>query len=249
MNTDTLPPEQHEHLPIVIEGHSFKPNPQGLWSLNEIHRGLALPEAKAPSEWSNAVSAELTASGNFRKVDKVGSFADELGTIAYAMWVSTSFYLMVARAFVVMRNDAILSARMAALALIEKEQLLADNMPKADALMRKAATHGVSWMDACRAARVSHSGLAKEYLLRIGKFHRVFDYDKGDYVLRPIPAGFQRGYFKRHAGRFGNADGWKVSALGITRLEALAGEINEATLGMKRRKRRPSKGRKEAQHV
>lgn len=63
---------QTDLLPIVIEGQIFKPNAEGLWSLNEIHKTLNLSEAKRPSEWSNAVSAELFASGNFRKVDKVG---------------------------------------------------------------------------------------------------------------------------------------------------------------------------------
>lgn len=91
---------QAELLPIVIEGHTFKPNTDGLWSLTEIHQTLNLPESKRPGQWDNEVSNRLLSCGNFHKVDKVGSFADELGTIAYAMWVSTDFFLMVARAFV-----------------------------------------------------------------------------------------------------------------------------------------------------
>ena len=118
---------QTDLLPIVIEGQIFKPNAEGLWSLNEIHKTLNLSEAKRPSEWSNAVSAELLASGNFRKVDKVGSFADELGAIAYAMWVSTDFYLMVAGAFLAMRNSAVRELR-------QKDALLDANMPKATTL-------------------------------------------------------------------------------------------------------------------
>ena len=180
------------------------------------------------------MSAELTASGNFRKVDKVGSFADELGAIAYAMWVSTTFYLMVARAFVVMRNDAILSARMASLALVEKDQLLADNMPKADTLIRKASAYGVSWTDACRASKILHAGLAKDCLLAIGKFRKVFDHDKGTHTIRPILLGFQKGYFKRHTGRYGTDDGWKVSDTGLVWLAGMASEINSVTLEMKR---------------
>lgn len=242
MNIDSMDATSAEQLPIVIEGHAFKPNTEGLWSLNEIHRGLALPESKAPSEWSNSVSAELTASGNFRKVDKVGSFADELGAIAYAMWVSTTFYLLVARAFVVLRNDAILSARMASLALVEKDQLLADNMPKADALMCKAAAHGVSWTDACRASKILHPGLAKDYLLAIGKFRKVFDHDRGIDAIRPIPLGFQKGYFKRNTGRYGTEDGWKVSDTGLVWLAGRASEINSVTLEMKRQT--AQKGRK-----
>lgn len=223
-------------LPIVIDGHTFQASEGGLWSLNEIHRGLALPESKAPSEWSNSVAIELRASGNFRKVDKVGSFADELGTIAYAMWVSTAFYLMVARAFLTMRNDAIASARIASLALVEKDQLLSDNLPKADALMRKASAYGVSWTDACRAAEIEHSKLAKEYLVSIGKFYKTFDHDQGIDVLRPIPSGFQRGFFKRHTGRYGNEDGWKVTDTGIVWLHKHAQEINQKVAELRARK-------------
>lgn len=220
-------------LPIVIEGQTFQADSEGQWSLNEIHRTLRLPESKAPSEWNNSVSAELRASGNFRKVDKVGSFADELGTIAYAMWVSTDFYLMVARAFLVMRNDAIASARIASLALVEKDQILSENMPKANALMAKAASYGVSWSEACRAAEITHPKLAKEYLRSIGKFQRIFDHDQGMDVLRPVYSGFKKGFFKRSAGVYGNSDGWKVTDTGIAWLHERAAEINRATATMK----------------
>ena len=74
---------QTDLLPIVIEGQIFKPNAEGLWSLNEIHKTLNLSEAKRPSEWSNAVSAELLASGNFRKVDQGRNFH-----LAYGLEIS-----------------------------------------------------------------------------------------------------------------------------------------------------------------
>jgi len=225
MNIDE---QKTERLPIIIEGQTFEPNADGLWSLNEIHKTLGLPESKRPSEWNNGISVELLASGNFRKVDKVGSFADELGTVAYAMWVSTAFYLTVARAFVTMRNDAVLSARMSSLALAETDKLLADNMPKATALMLKAKAHGISWSDACRAAQVDRPLLAKRYLLAQGKFQNIFDHDKGAYVLQPIPRAFSLGLFKRHVGFFGNADGWKVSDKGVVWLQGYAQTINMA---------------------
>ena len=244
MDTDCMDAEQSDHLPIIIEGHVFKPDLEGLWSLNEIHRGLALPESKAPSEWNNSVSNELTASGNFRKVDKVGSFADELGTIAYAMWVSTDFYLMVARAFVVMRNDAILSARMASLALVEKERLLTDNMPKADAFMHKAGAIGLSWSEACRAAGIRFPRLAVDYLTLMGKFTR---YVSGTLELRerpvPMPKGYQGGYFKRCETSFGNREGFRVTPKGLVWLQGKALKINEATYGMKRRNREAARRR------
>ena len=217
-----------ELLPIVIEGITFKPTAEGMWSLNEIHQTLGLPESKRPSEWNNSTSGELRASGNFRKVDKVGSLADELGTIAYAMWVSTAFYLMVVRAFVTMRNDAILSARISSLALTEKEKLLTYNMPKATALMLKAKSHGLSWSDACRAAQVDRPILAKNYLLSQNKFTKVFDYDKGEHVIKPTATAFSSGFFRRHTGKFGNIDGWKVTDKGVIWLENNAKNINEA---------------------
>lgn len=244
MNIECMDAESPERLPIVIERQTFEPSAEGLWSLTEINK--ALPElTKPPAQWRGRERDYFERCANLHIVhgDQGGTWATERATIAYAMACSLDFYVMVVDAFVIMRNDAVLSARMAALALIEKEKLLADNMPKADALMSKAAAHGVSWTDACRAARISHSGLAKQYLLSIGKFCRAFDHDKGDYAIRPIPSAFQRGFFKRHAGRFGNADGWKVSASGIAWLEARAGEINAATVEMKRRNRKPVKKR------
>ena len=236
--------QKTELLPIVIEGQTFKPNAEGLWSLNEIHQTLGLPESKRPSEWSNNISEELLASGNFRKVDKVGSFADELGTIAFAMWVSTAFYLTVARAFVTMRNDAILSARMSSLALAETDKLLADNIPKATALMLKAKGHGISWTDACRAAKIKNAGLAKEFFLSIGRFTKSKPGSMETLKTpRPIKHAFDLGYFKRDEGLFGNADGWRVTDKGVVWLEGRANAINEWAL---ERGRKKSQARREA---
>ena len=144
------------------------------------------------------------------------------------MWVSTEFYLTVARAFVTMRNDAVLSARMSSLALAETDKLLADNMPKATALMLKAKAHGISWSDACRAAQVDRPLLAKRYLLSQKKFQKMFDHDKGEEIIQPIAKAFSLGFFKRHTGMFGNVDGWKVSDKGVVWLAGKAKEINEA---------------------
>ncbi len=106
---------QLEALPIVIEGHSFICNDQRMWNLNEIHRVLGLPASKMPSEWNNKIRTQLDRSGNFRTVngDGGGTWATEAGTVAYAMWVSTDFYLMVINAFIFMRNDAIVRERVA----------------------------------------------------------------------------------------------------------------------------------------
>ncbi|MDH1147716.1 hypothetical protein N5C60_24280, partial [Pseudomonas mosselii] len=164
-------------LPITIEGHAFMPNAEGLWSLTEINK--VLPElTKPPAQWRGRERDYFERCANLHSVngDQGGTWATERAAIAYAMACSLDFYVMVLDAFVTMRNDSILSARMAALALVEKEQLLADNMPKADALMQRARTYGVPWSEACRAAKILRPLLAKDYLLSVGKFRKEFDH-------------------------------------------------------------------------
>src|SRR5690606_33752166 len=182
----------------------------------EIYRGLDLPESRGPSGWRNAVAVELRTSANLQSFEGSGTWATEAGALAYAMWVSTDFYLMVVNAFVTMRNDAILSARMSSLALTEADKLLADNIPKATALMLKAKGHGISWTDACRAAKIKNAGLAKEFFLSIGRFTKSKPGSVETLKTpRPIKRAFDLGYFKRDEGIFGNADGWRVTDKGV----------------------------------
>ena len=228
-----------ELLPIVIEGHTFEPNAEGLWSLNGIHQSLNLDPAKEPSEWRNEIQVELSNSGNLRnKVGRYGgTLATEPGAIAYAMWVSTAFYLMVVRAFVTMRNDAVVSARMAAIELVEKDALLADNMPKASALMLKADGLGISWTDGCRASGVLQTRLAKDVLVAAKVFRKVWDHDKGDDVIEPSPKCFQDGLFKRAKGLHGNLEGWRVTAKGVNWLTERSSKINEGVRELTAKKR------------
>lgn len=231
---------QTELLPIVIEGHSFMPNTEGLWSLNEIHQTLCLDPAKIASKWNNEVRTALELRRNFvieRGGATPGTWATEAGAIAYAMWVSPDFYLMVVHAFVVMRNDAVMSARMASLVLVEKDALLASNMPKATALMLKAEGLGISWTDACRAAGVQQSRLAKDVLVGAKVFRKVWDHDKGDYVIEPIPNRFQEGLFKRAKGLHGNLEGWRVTANGVNWLTERSSKINEGVRELNNKRR------------
>lgn len=221
--------EPSEQLPIVIAGRAFKPSSEGLWSLTEINK--ALPDlTKPPAQWRGRERDYFERCANLHSVngDQGGTWATERATIAYAMACSLDFYVMVVDAFVIMRSDAILSARMASLALTEKDELLAENMPKASALMLKAAGHGISWTDACRAAKIKQPRLAKQYLLAIKKFCKTFDHDRGADVIRPIPLAFHLGYFKRHIWPYGSVEGWKVSDTGVVWLEKRADEINAA---------------------
>ena len=227
---------QTDLLPIVIEGQIFKPNAEGLWSLNEIHKTLNLSEAKRPSEWSNAVSAELLASGNFRKVDKVGSFADELGAIAYAMWVSTDFYLMVAGAFLAMRNSAVREQR-------QKDALLDANMPKATTLDLKARGAGLTWTEACRVAGVQQPRLALAELVKMKWFvYPVDSFGSPEGSPRPKKQGFAVGAFVKVSTDFGNKEGWRVKPRGLDWLNKHAEEVNlrvVATKALKAKAKRP----------
>ena len=229
---------QTDLLPIVIEGQIFKPNAEGLWSLNEIHKTLNLSEAKRPSEWSNAVSAELLASGNFRKVDKVGSFADELGAIAYAMWVSTDFYLMVAGAFLAMRNSAVRELR-------QKDALLDANMPKATTLDLKARGAGLTWTEACRVAGVQQPRLALAELVKMKWFvYPVDSFGSPEGSPRPKKQGFAVGAFVKVSTDFGNKEGWRVKPRGLDWLNKHAEEVNlrvVATKALKAKAKRPKK--------
>jgi hypothetical protein len=229
-NIDTL-------LPIAIEGHTFKPNAEGLWSLNEIHQNLSLPESKRPGQWDNEVSNRLLSCGNFHKVDKVGSFADELGTIAYAMWVSTDFYLMVARAFVAVRNSAVSELRY-------KDALLDANMPKASTLDMKARGAGLTWTEACRVAGIQQPRLALDALVSMRAFvYPVDNFGTREGSPRPHKSGFEKGAFVKVSSDFGNREGWRVKPRG---LDWLRGKTEEINLKVAEEKARKDKAQRDA---
>jgi hypothetical protein len=212
-NTDTL-------LPIVIEGHTFKPNAEGLWDHNEIHRGLGLPDSKAPSQWRNAVADELRTSANLQSFDGSGTFGTEAGTIAYAMWVSTSFYLMVVNAFVAMRNSATKELR-------HKDALLDANMPKASTLDMKARGAGLTWTEACRVAGIQQPRLALESLVSVGVFvYPVDNFGTREGSPRPPKSGFEAGAFVKVSSDFGNREGWRVKPSGLDWLRSKTEKIN-----------------------
>lgn len=209
-----------ELLPVVINGQTFSANQDRMWNLNEIQKGLDLPDSKSPSEWRNAVSMELRTSGNLRSLDGSGTFADELGTIAYAMWVSTDFYLMVAGAFVAMRNNAVGELRSA-------KTLLDANMPKASTLDMKARGAGLTWTDACRVTGIQQPRLALDALVSMGSFVYPMDnFGSREGSPRPRKQGFEVGAFVKTSSNFGNREGWRVKPRGLDWLRNKAEEIN-----------------------
>lgn len=182
------------------------------------------------------VPTELFASGNFRKVDKVGSFADELGAIAYAMWVSTDFYLMVAGAFLAMRNSAVRELR-------QKDALLDANMPKATTLDLKARGAGLTWTEACRVAGVQQPRLALAELVKMKWFvYPVDSFGSPEGSPRPKKQGFAVGAFVKVSTDFGNKEGWRVKPRGLDWLNKHAEEVNlrvVATKALKAKAKRP----------
>lgn len=229
---------QTELLPIVIEGQTFVANTDGMWNLNETHRELGLPDTKAPSQWRNAVADELRASANLQIIDKVGTLATEAGTIAYAMWVSTDFYLMVVHAFVAMRNSAIRDAK-------TKDALLAANMPKASTLDMKARGAGLTWTEACRVAGVQQPRLALAELVKMKWFvYPVDSFGSPEGAPRPPKRAFAVGAFVKVSTEFGNKEGWRVKPRGLDWLNKHAEEVNlrvVATKALKAKAKRPKK--------
>lgn len=217
-------------LPIAIEGQTFKPNAEGLWDHNEIHRGLGLPDSKAPSQWRNAVADELRTSANLQSFDGSGTFGTEAGTIAYAMWVSTSFYLMVVNAFVAMRNSATKELR-------HKDALLDANMPKASTLDMKARGAGLTWTEACRVAGIQQPRLALEALVSVGVFvYPVDNFGTRQGSPRPPKSGFEAGAFVKVLSDFGNREGWRVKPSGLDWLRSKTEKINQKVAEVKARK-------------
>lgn len=227
-------------IPVSLMGQTFSANEDRMWNLNEIQKGLGLPDSKAPSEWRNAVSVELRTSGNLRSLDGSGTFADELGTIAYAMWVSTEFYLMVAGAFVAMRNNAVGALRVA-------ETRLDENMPKASVFDLRARGAGLTWSDACKGAGIQQPRLALDALVTMRAFvYPVDNFGTREGSPRPHKSGFEKGAFVKVSSDFGNREGWRVKTRGLDWLRSKAEEINLKVAEEKARKdkaKRASKAR------
>lgn len=211
-------------LDIVIGSERFSPESTGLWNLNEIHKRLNLPESKEPSQWRTKVSRELQASANLQKVDKVASFATELGAIAYAMWVSTEFYIMVANAFLTMRTQAVIEAK-------EKARYK-------QAFMSKLIAQGVSWREACKSAGITNPELAKKYLVKVGAikdnpWHGCIDGEPRFIISK---SSTDRMLFKVVTGRYNN-EGFRVLLAGYSRMKERASEINEYTRQLQAKQR------------
>lgn len=89
---------------IYINGHPFKANEDGMWSLTEIWKTLKLHRGKSPSEWRtkdakrfSTVPQKMRSARNELGHDYI--LADKQVTLKYAGWVSHDFEDMVYAAF------------------------------------------------------------------------------------------------------------------------------------------------------
>ncbi|MCU8462527.1 KilA-N domain-containing protein [Vibrio vulnificus] len=99
---------------IIINGIEIKPTEGGMFCLNDIAKAGGLTDRKAnPTEWRTKVSAHLERTQNLRSLNlgRNGSktYGTEQAAIAYAMWVSIDFYMLVVEVFCKVRNDLALS--------------------------------------------------------------------------------------------------------------------------------------------
>lgn len=104
---------------ITIIGVNFKSNEYGMLDLNDIWRGCGLSAPKRPNEFFRYSNGKyLLENGNSRlnEISHLGAgktkyyTSDEKATVAYAMWVSMDFYMMVVESFVALRQGNIVEA-------------------------------------------------------------------------------------------------------------------------------------------
>ncbi|MFT2330023.1 KilA-N domain-containing protein [Escherichia coli] len=171
-----MQPEQ-QALPIVLKDasgkmHEFK-SENGMYNLTDIHQLLGLPKNKLPSQWRNEVSREFERNANLHSYNKRGAciLATEAATIAYAMWVSIEFYMLVVNVFIAVRNDALLSAKVASKLSDEQRDFLRENSAALKEWKRlKAKTHW-TFYEAAKLAELEHPHIARIYIHAFMSFY------------------------------------------------------------------------------
>ncbi|AGH32192.1 anti-repressor Ant [Vibrio phage 11895-B1] len=191
---------------IKIFDNVFESDEDGLLNLNYIWKGCNLPENKRPSEWKNNVFKELQVTGNIRKLKNLTQgkgdapfhlWSTEHGAVAYAMWVSTRFYIQVINAFVDLRQGNIEQAiNLAANSMSDTDahkmrDLVWENLNGMKVINQRTALqiagikHPIVFMRELRKRSKSYQRLQEE-----GKI--VYQtYDQGKWTDRFTQEGFQ----------------------------------------------------------
>ncbi|WP_440811114.1 KilA-N domain-containing protein [Pseudomonas syringae] len=185
-------------LPISLpndkgELHTFEANDDGMYNLTDIWRTLELPKSKLPSQWDNESKRYLSQNGNFHSANSQdkNTLATEQGTIAYAMWVSTEFYMLVVNTFIALRNDSIASA--VVLAKLNKEQrgLLQRSARSLSLLDHMFRRPRLRWKELALLAGIEHPIKCKDVLLRRGYIkEETGTNDAGRSITQVVPTAY-----------------------------------------------------------
>ncbi|WP_210712448.1 KilA-N domain-containing protein [Pseudomonas sp. MWU349] len=207
--------------------HTFLSNNDGMYNLTDIWRELGLPKKNLPSQWDNATKRYLAQSGNFHSAntqDK-NTLATEIGTIAYAMWVSPAFFELVVSVFITVRNDEKLAAATYRKLADEHQDMFAANARKVKAYARLDRTL-LHWRHSCYLADINSPDLAYKYV--VSKYMLWSVRYVGKITRYSLTAeGRAAGFYVVNGGNM--SDGLRVTSAGRCWLMDHADEINEAT--------------------
>ncbi|EJZ56408.1 hypothetical protein I1A_000716 [Pseudomonas fluorescens R124] len=223
----------HNSLPIILIDEAgnkqvFSPDNSGMYNLTAMHRDLGLRASKSPSQWDNTIKRHLSNSGNFLSIEGKGggTFATEAACIAYAMWVSPEFYLMVVATFIAVRNDEKLAAQAHRKLSSEYQEMFSNNCRKLKAYDRFDKLHKQGWLNACYLAGINYPRKAHDYVFEQYMFWSVrYTGNRTDY--RVTQAGWNAGFDTRRRGNYGEE--LAVTKLARNWLLEHADEINAAT--------------------
>ncbi|EPJ2543407.1 KilA-N domain-containing protein [Escherichia albertii] len=165
----------YEPLPIILKNKDgieqlFNPDENGMYNLTDIHKRLGLPPKKSPSQWNNNHSRYLAGSGNFQSQKGTGAatHATEAATIAYAMWVSDDFYMLVLNTFVAVRNNALAAALVASNLAEEHREMMQKNSRIVERFHRWMNADKLDWQKTALICGIEKPNKAKCALIDRG---------------------------------------------------------------------------------
>lgn len=224
----------NQALPITLKDssgamHEFKPDPKGMYNLNDMHKRLRLSDRKEPSQWRTSISRGLQSSENLQKVDKVASFATEKAAIAYAMWVSYEFYMVVVDVFIAVRNNALASAIVSAELAGEQQALVKQNSRIVNRFYRWMKSETLSWDKAALLAGIEHPNKAKLSMFSRGYLRKTTRLHYGKQITEYLPTekGERVGIVSKYLGWAGYQ--FHFTKLGRKWLSDVSDQINAET--------------------
>ncbi|HHP0469596.1 TPA: KilA-N domain-containing protein [Vibrio harveyi] len=158
-----------KHLPIHVNGYDIIPNEDGMYDLTAFWKASGLSETKKPSEWRTKMRDLLFSTAKIAV--HIGRDAKTLATeeaaIAYAMWVSDEFYLLVIDVFIAARNDAMIASSIAEKLTEESKELFKKNSKAIKCFDRFLGLNEFKLADACRISGIEHPNLFADYLCNV----------------------------------------------------------------------------------